>query len=299
MLQFWSVCKSFGDRLVLNELTFQIHPGDIYGLLGPNGAGKSTAFNVICNLTTVDSGTVAINGRPPGTTNKCLLGVVAQQIALYQNLSVSENLEFFGALYGLGGARLSDRVDTCIRDIQLADRRDTVVRNLSGGMQRRVHVAASLVHEPRLVILDEPSVGLDVESRQQLWALVRKLQSKGVAVLLTTHLLDEAEALCSRIGILRAGRILAEGTPEALRARIPATEIAVVQSSDITRLSAIAAARGLETRSLDHGLAIWLDRKMELRETLDLFQGTTIDSISRRPVTLEDAYIELTRYSHT
>jgi len=295
MLQFSRVCKSFADRRVLHDLTFQIHPGDVFGLLGPNGAGKSTAFNIICNLMTADSGTVTINGQHPRAVSKNVLGVVTQQIALYQNLQVSENLEFFGAIYGLGGKPLAARVAACLEDIQLTDRRSSVVRDLSGGMQRRVHVAAALVHEPRLLILDEPSVGLDVESRQQLWNLVRKLQSQGTAILLTTHLLDEAEALCSRIGILRSGRLIAEGTPQELRSRIPAVEVAIIQSGELDRVSSIAAEQGFTTRALDHGLAIWLNRRMDLRETLGLFEGVKIDSISRRPITLEDAYLEVSR----
>jgi ABC-2 type transport system ATP-binding protein len=227
-----------------------------------------------------------------------VLGVVAQQIALYQNLTARENLEFFGALYGVRGARLSARVKACLHDVHLSDRASSVVHNLSGGMQRRLHVASSLVHEPRLVILDEPSVGLDVESRQHLWALVRKLQAQGSAVLLTTHLLEEAEALCSRVAILRNGHIVAEGTPEALRARIPAVEIAFVQSPALTDIVEAARKNGLQTRPFETGVAIWLDRKMELREVIELFGNLPVDSLSRRPVTLEDAYTELSRTEH-
>ncbi len=295
MLHLSEVCKSFGTRRVLDALSFNVQPGEIYGLLGPNGAGKSTTFNIVCNMVVADGGQVAIGGRSPAEVPRRMLGVVSQQIALYQNLTVAENLSFFGAIYGLRSAELAERVNACLDDIQLSDRRASVVRDLSGGMQRRVHVAASLVYAPRLVILDEPSVGLDIESRQQLWSLLKRLQAKGTAILLATHLLDEADTLCTRIGILRQGRLIAEGTPEALRSRIPATEIAIVQSPDINRVIELATQYDLATRSLDHGLAVWLNRKMELREVLDLFEGVPIESISRRPVTLEDAYVELAR----
>jgi ABC-2 type transport system ATP-binding protein len=162
-------------------------------------------------------------------------------------------------------------------------------------MQRRLHVAVALVHSPKLVILDEPSTGLDVESRRDQWALIRRLQQASLAVLLATHLLDEAEALCSRIGIIREGRLQAEGTPEALRSRIPAMEIAILQSSAPEKAREVAHSHGFETRDLEHGLAVWLPKRLELRELIATFDGVPLDSIARRPVSLEDAYVELSR----
>ena len=295
MLCLDRVSKRFGARAVLQELSFRVAPGEVYGLLGPNGAGKSTTFNLICNLLVPDSGTVSIAGAPAAAVRAGVIGVVAQQTALYRNLSCRQNLEFFGALHGFWGRRLQHRITECLEQVGLVDRAHSIVRDLSGGMQRRLHVAVALVHEPQLVILDEPSTGLDVESRHEQWALIRRLQQRGAAVLLATHLLDEAEALCSRLGLLQAGALVAEGTPDELRSRVQAAEVALVQSPDVEAVLAVAARHQLETRRFEHDVALWLPRKMELRELAELLAEAPITSLARRPVTLADAYVELTR----
>ena len=186
VLRLAAVKKRFGSREVLRGLTFRVEPGEVYGLLGPNGAGKSTTFNLVCNLLVPDSGQVEVAGIPAAQCPAGTIGVVAQQVALYKNLSCAENLSFFGAAHGLAGAELRDRVRACLGKVGLTERRQSLVRELSGGMQRRLHVAVGLVHRPQLVILDEPSTGLDVEARHRQWALVRSLQDEGTAVLLAT-----------------------------------------------------------------------------------------------------------------
>ncbi|MGC4070220.1 MAG: ABC transporter ATP-binding protein [Polyangiaceae bacterium] len=248
MLDVSHVSKSFGARRVLQDLHFHVGAGEVYGLLGPNGAGKSTTFSLICNLLLPDAGDITIAGKRVSEIAPSTLGIVAQQIALYRNLSCAENLAFFAHCYGLSRATARARVAACLDSVGLSDRRDTVVRNLSGGMQRRLHVAVALVHSPKLVILDEPSTGLDVESRRDQWALIRRLQQENLTIVLATHLLDEAEALCNRIGIIRDGRLQAEGTPEELRARIPATEVAILQSSAPEQAREVAHGHGFETR---------------------------------------------------
>lgn len=295
MLSVEKISKAFGQAVALDRVTFQVGPGEVFGLLGPNGAGKSTTFNIICNLLLPDSGTVRVDGK--SQTEKRTLGVVSQQIALYRNLCCEENLRFFGSIYGLRGQELDQRVALCLRDVQLADRRNSLVRTLSGGMQRRLHVAAGLLHNPKLVILDEPSAGLDLESRQDMWALIRRMQKDAKAVVLTTHLLEEAEALCTRIGILQAGSIVAEGSPEELKSAIPAVEVAILQCDEETRAMKAADARGLTTRRYEHGLAVWLKERTDLRQVLDIFAGVHVDSITRRPVNLEDVYFEIARRS--
>jgi ABC-2 type transport system ATP-binding protein len=287
------VTKAFGNRKVLTDLTFAVGEGEIFGMLGPNGAGKSTTFNIICNLLLPDQGQVQLAGTTAASAPRGALGVVAQNISLYKNLSARENLAFFGSLYGLSGAALAKRVDTCLADINLGDRRNSLARDLSGGMQRRLHLGIALMHEPKLLILDEPSAGLDVEARRDLWALLRRLQQAGLAILLTTHLLDEAEALCARIGVLQAGTLVAVGTPEALRARVRAVEIACLQSPAPKEVVARAAKHRLTTRQQAGGIAVWLSQRLELREILTLFEGVPVTSLARRPVTLEDAYVEI------
>jgi len=287
------VTKAFGDRKVLTDLSFTVGEGEIFGMLGPNGAGKSTTFNLICNLLLPDQGEVQLAGTTAALAPRGTLGVVAQNISLYKNLSCRENLAFFGSLYGLSGATLAKRVDACLADINLADRRNSLARDLSGGMQRRLHLGIALMHEPKLLILDEPSAGLDVEARRDLWALLRRLQQAGLAILLTTHLLDEAEALCARIGILQSGTLVAVGTPEALRGRVRAVEIAYLQSPAPEEVIARATQHGLTTRQHEAGVIVWLSQRLELREILTLFEGVPVTSLARRPVTLEDAYVEI------
>ena len=162
-------------------------------------------------------------------------------------------------------------------------------------MQRRLHVAIALLHDPSLVILDEPSAGLDVEARREQWAVVRRLQVAGKAVLLSTHLLEEAEELCSRVAVLRAGKIIAQGTPDELRARVGAVELAQVQSPEPDRVVEAAVRAGLTVRRTEQALVIWLPRAMNLREVLAIFDGLPVTAVSRRPVTLEDAYVEVLR----
>jgi ABC-2 type transport system ATP-binding protein len=161
-------------------------------------------------------------------------------------------------------------------------------------MQRRLHVAAALVHAPRLVILDEPSTGLDLEARHEQWRLIRALRAEGTAVLLTTHLLDEAEELCDRVGILHAGSILAEGSPEELRARIPAVEVAIVRTPEPDAVKASLSRAGITVRARDHELVLWLPERLELRALVALLGEAPVDSLARRPVQLADAYVELT-----
>jgi ABC-2 type transport system ATP-binding protein len=242
-----------------------------------------------------DAGSVQLDGQPPDTAAKTALGVVAQQIALYKNLSCRENLRFFASIYGIRGNAQDSRIATCLDAVGLTERANSLARTLSGGMQRRLHVGVALLHEPKLVILDEPSAGMDVESRQEMWALIRRMQSEGKAVLLTTHLLEEAENLCARIGFLEAGALIAEGSPQELKSRIPAEEVAIIQSSKMAAVTRAADQQGLQHRRHEHGMAVWLQHRMELRDVLGLFDGAPIDSISRRSVQLEDVYLELRR----
>lgn len=295
MLEIKKLSKSYGKRVVLEDLTLHIPDGEIYGLLGPNGAGKTTTINIICNLIRADSGAIAINNKPVSEATKPLIGVAPQENLLYKTLTCEENLKFFAKIYGLQGKHLQERVQICLQAVNLADRAKSPVETLSGGMQRRLNIAVALVHNPKLAILDEPTTGLDIEARYEVWELIRKLKSQGMTVLLTTHLLDEAERLCQRIGILKGGRIVAEGSLAELRSHISAEEIVVVQTKD----EAGAIARGKECgfihRRYGNDLAFWLPENLELKEIISRFEGISLDSISRQPVRLEHIYVEVTQ----
>ncbi len=297
MLNIEKLSKSYNERKVLQDLTLHIQAGEIYGLLGPNGAGKTTTINILCNLLTSDSGVVKINGQPISEATKQLIGVAPQENLLYKSLSCEENLNFFAQIYGLKTQQRRQQIQDCLAAVNLLDRAKSPVETLSGGMQRRLNIAVALVHQPKLVILDEPTTGLDIEARYEIWDLIRRLKSQGITVLLTTHLLDEAERLCQRIGILKGGRILAEGSLAELQKRIPAQEILVVQTSQEEKAIARAQELGFAHRHYGNDLAFWLPQPLELKEIISYFDGIPIDSIARQPVRLEHIYIEVTQQS--
>ncbi|MCX7593204.1 MAG: ABC transporter ATP-binding protein [Fischerella sp.] len=295
MLHIENLNKSFGNRKVLQDLTLCVEPGEIYGLLGANGAGKTTTINIICNLLKADSGIVKINHQPVSEATKQIIGIAPQENLLYKSLSCEENLKFFAKIYGLDRVKRRQRIKATLEAVNLLDRAKCPVETLSGGMQRRLNIAVALVHQPKLVILDEPTTGLDIEARYEIWELIKQLKNQGMTILLTTHLLDEAERLCSRIGILKNGRILAEGNIEQLRTRIPAKEILVVQTKEEEKAIALAIECGFTPRRYGNDLAFWLVEHLEFKDIIARFDGIAIDSISRQPVRLEHIYLELTQ----
>jgi ABC-2 type transport system ATP-binding protein len=206
--------KRFGERTAVDGVSFTVADGECYGLLGPNGAGKTTTIAIVCGLLKADAGEVTVDGKPGGSPEaKAAIGYVPQEVALYPDLSARENLRFFGQLYGLSGPRLDTRVADTLALVGLAARGNDRIASYSGGMKRRANIAAGLLHEPRLLILDEPTVGVDPQSRN---AILETVAGLGIAVLYTTHYMEEAAKLCQRIGIIDDGRLVAEGTPSSL-----------------------------------------------------------------------------------
>lgn len=295
MLQIEGLCKAYGDRPLLQALNLQIAAGEIYGLLGPNGAGKTTTINLICGLLQADAGKISLQGQPISARTKGLIGVVPQENLLYRSLTCAENLAFFARIYGLSPAAQRQQVRACLQAVNLSDRAHSPVDSLSGGMQRRLSLAVALVHQPRLVILDEPTTGLDIEARYEVWQLIRTLQRQGMTLLLTTHLLEEAERLCQRIGILKQGKLLAEGTLPQLRQRIPAKEIVILETSDEAAAIQRGKQHGFQPRRYGSDLAFWMPEVLDLRAILDCFADLPIDSVARQPVKLEHIYVEVTR----
>lgn len=211
--------RRFGDVVAVDGVSFTVAAGETYGLLGPNGAGKTTTISMICGVLAPDSGEVDVAGLPMRTgavPAKELLGLVPQDVAVYPELTPRENLAFFGRLAGIGRGRLAARVDEVLATIGLADRADDRVKALSGGMKRRLNIGIGLLNEPRLLVLDEPTVGVDPQSRHAILESVGSLAAEGMAVLYTTHYMEEAERLCDRLLIMDHGRSIAEGTPRAL-----------------------------------------------------------------------------------
>jgi ABC-2 type transport system ATP-binding protein len=229
--------KTYGDRVAVAGVSFHIDRGETYGLLGPNGAGKTTTISMACGLLTRDAGEVTVDGRPVGprsTDAKAAIGLVPQEVALYDDLSAEENLRFFGRLQGLVGRDVATRVAEVLELVGLADRAGDRVGEYSGGMKRRANIAAGLLHRPKLLVLDEPTVGVDPQSRNAILESVEALGAEGLSVLYTTHYMEEAERLCDRIGIIDEGRLVAEGDRRALIDRLGAGDrVEVTGTGDI------------------------------------------------------------------
>ena len=216
------VTKVFSKVPVVNELSFEIQAGEMYGLLGPNGAGKSTTIRMLITLTEPTGGKIYIAGEDVMQNRahaKRNIGVVLQQMSVDVDLTVWENLEFHGRLHHIPNPRRQRLIRQSLEYVELSDRRDALVKTLSGGMKRRVQIARALLHEPKILFLDEPTVGLDPQTRRRLWEIIRELNTNGMTILLTTHYMEEAATLCDRIGIMEAGRLIDEGTLEELQAK--------------------------------------------------------------------------------
>ncbi|MCU0534476.1 MAG: ABC transporter ATP-binding protein [Hydrococcus sp. Prado102] len=295
MLKIQNLNKTYGNRQVLNNLTFQIQPGEIYGLLGANGAGKTTTINIICNLLKADSGDILVGDRPVSEATKSSIGIAPQENLLYKTLTCEENLKFYAQIYGLTGQKCRQQIETSLTAVNLLERAKNPIETLSGGMQRRMNIAVALVHQPKLLILDEPTTGLDIETRYEIWDLIWQLKSQGMTILLTTHLLDEAQRLCQRIGILKGGQIIAQGSLDELRKYIPAQEIITIETEQEDAAIALATQLGFTHRRYGNDLAFWLPKPLELKEILTYFEGISINSISRQSVQLEHIYLEVMR----
>lgn len=295
MLEVRKICKSYGKKRVLQDLSFAIQSGEVYGLLGPNGAGKTTTISILCGLIKADRGSVMMNGQTASGAMQSLIGIAPQENIFYKGLTCEENLQFFGQLYGLNNELCRKQAKYCLELVGLGERAKSIADTLSGGMQRRLSMAIALVHQPQLVVLDEPTTGLDIEARYEIWEVIRNLSSQDTAILLTTHLLDEAERLCQRIGIIKQGSLLAEGSLDELRKYVPAKEIVLVCTPDEDLAIARAIELGFEYRHYGRELSFWLPKALELKEILEYFDGIAIDSIMRQPVRLENIYVEVTR----
>lgn len=294
MLQINGLTKFYRKKPVLNNLTLSIQTGEIYGLLGANGAGKTTTINCLCGLLKWDQGSIYLNDQALSRRHQSVIGICPQENLLYQNLTCYENLWFFGRLYGLGKNALKTRIKWCLEAVNLLEQTDQVVATLSGGMQRRLNMAVSLIHQPQLLILDEPTTGLDLEARFQMWTLIQELQQTGMTILLTTHLLDEAQRLCQTIGILKEGQLITQGSLEVLKKLIPALEIVTIETTQVKEAIALGKDLGLTSRYYGKTLAFWLPKMLDLKEILALFEPIKIDSIAKQPVQLEHIYLEVT-----
>lgn len=219
MLTVSNLTKSFGDHVAVDGISLSIAKGMFYGLLGPNGAGKTTTIQMISSILPPDSGKISVDGLGvyEHASVKMHMGIVPQEIALYDELTALENLIFWGNLYAVHGKTGKDRAAFLLDWVGLADRRHDIVKNYSGGMKRRVNIAAALMHDPGLIVMDEPTVGIDPQSRNKIYELLDELHHQGKTILYTTHYMEEAERMCDKIGIIDKGKIIAEGSLDELK----------------------------------------------------------------------------------
>lgn len=220
MINVKNLSKSFKNIHALDKVSFRIRQGEIYGLLGPNGAGKSTTINILSTVTLADEGEVTLdsfNLRTDADKCKNILGVVPQEISLYDELTALQNLYFWGGLYKINRSELKQQALSLLDMMGLNDRKNDRIDTFSGGMKRRVNIAAALLHSPKILLMDEPTVGIDPHSRNLIFDVIEELHSKGLTIIYTTHYMEEAERLCDRISIIDCGKIIAEGTLEELR----------------------------------------------------------------------------------
>lgn len=219
LIQIDGLRKTYDALLAVDGVSFDVRDGEVFGLLGPNGAGKTTTINMICGVLQPDGGRVLVDGRDIWLEPKRVkqdLGVVPQEISVYEDLTARDNLSFWGSLYGLKGSELSTRIDESLSRLGLAERAGHKVSTFSGGMKRRLNLCMGLIHRPRFLLLDEPTVGIDPQARLNILEVIREVAEAGTTVLYTTHYMDEAEELCDRIAIIDHGRILASGTLDDL-----------------------------------------------------------------------------------
>jgi ABC-2 type transport system ATP-binding protein len=296
--------KSFGARVAVDGIGFNIVAGEIYGLLGPNGAGKTTSISMIAGILARDAGEITIDGIDidAGPAARALIGIVPQAITLYLDLTARENLDFWGRIYDLSGAPLREAIDSALDAVGLTKRADDIVGTYSGGMQRRLNLACGILHRPKLLILDEPTVGVDPQSRSAIFDLVERLREAGTAILYTTHYMEEAERLCARIGIIDSGRLIAEGTRAELVANMrqdTRIEIGLGRGDSLERAQRILSElEGVLMATVEnnhlHVVADHGANRLPAMLTALLNAGTMAESVRVVEPNLEDVFLRMT-----
>ena len=304
MIEIKDVTKSYGRQKVLQNVSFEIMEGELFGLLGPNGAGKSTLIDILTGIQSMDSGEIFINGKSIKTDKVEIrkhLGLVPQDIALLEELNAVDNLEYFGGLYGLAGTELKSQIEKLLGVAGLTDKKKEKVKNYSGGMKRRLNIAVAMLHNPSILILDEPTVGVDAQSRQHIFDYIQSLAEQGTTILYTSHYMEEIEALCKRVFILDLGEEVAYGTKEEVKKlvghtqtvaltldRVPAGFDEVLKNSE----------NGIQFVTVDgQEIALTIDQTifsmMKLIEQVEQAQ-LVIKSVNVKETTLEEAFLQLT-----
>ncbi|WP_028611175.1 ABC transporter ATP-binding protein [Paenibacillus harenae] len=305
LVAFREVVKKYDTVLTVNHLTFTIEEGEIFGLLGPNGAGKSTAISMLSGLLDLSGGEIMVDGysiRKQPLEVKRRIGLVPQELAIYESLTARENVTFFAKLYGLRGKLLQERADEALQFVGLRERAKDKPSTFSGGMKRRLNIACAIMHRPKLIIMDEPTVGIDPQSRNHILESVRELNRLGSTVIYTSHYMEEVETICSRVGILDQGKLIACGTKEELKRQAGQEEKLIFEidrRSDLTMQEMKAHPSVKELAESDNGRTVEVTVKESpsiLQDLLFIMQkhGITLRKLSRIEPNLESLFLQMT-----
>ncbi len=306
-LKVQNLIKNYGDFCAVDNLSFSVYEGEIFGLLGPNGAGKSTTMNVITSLTDFSKGSITVDGMDVVKDRekvKRIIGMVPQEIALYPFLTAEENVRFFASLYGLKGKRLSEAAKEALEFTGLSDRSKMKPKQMSGGMKRRLNIACGIAHDPKLIIMDEPTVGVDAQSREHILNSIKTLRERGATVIYTSHYMNEVETICDRIAIIDHGHFVACGTEPELVSTVSGSKVLKISSEirpdfpikefteELSKLPDVKKARSDENE-------IMLEINTSCRDFtlyLEYFQkrGLPVCGITSESMNLEDVFIALT-----
>lgn len=299
MILLKDVNKSFKTLKALNDVSLEINKGEFFGLLGPNGAGKSTTMNLLIGYLTADSGKILINGEEVSKTKLNFrqdIGFVPQSIALYNELSALENLRIFGSLYNLPNETLEEEMNSYLNAVGLFERRKEEVKNFSGGMKRRLNLIAALLHKPKVLLCDEPTVGVDPQSRNAIFDFLENLNADGLTIVYTTHYMEEAERLCNRVAIIDSGKIIALGTPDELLNLLPVQEHIYINKNDvITNNLKLFKSYGEVVDNTDRYELI-LSKDVKLSSFFAALEDANINvqNVTIQKPTLEELFLKLT-----
>lgn len=303
IIEVKNVTKRFNDKLVLDNVSYEVNKGEIFGFIGPNGAGKSTLINIMTSLLSPDSGTVKICGydilKEPIKAKECI-GYVPQDISLIEELNVYDNLEFFGALYGLKGKELKERINEALEVTGLQEKKKEKVKKFSGGMKRRLNIAAAIMHHPKVLIMDEPTVGVDPQSRNHIFTFTKNICKEwGTTVIYTSHYMEEVEELCRRVFIIDLGKEVSYGTKEEIKASVFPNNKVIIEASDITAeviLNIEKLTGVIKVKEQDDIISLTIDSNFKLHNVLSIIEqyGVNVKKISYEDARLEDVFLALT-----
>ncbi|VYT69167.1 ATP-binding cassette domain-containing protein [Clostridium tertium] len=303
IIEIKNVTKRFNDKLVLDNVSYEVEKGEIFGFIGPNGAGKSTLINIMTSLLEPDSGTVKICGydilKESIKAKECI-GYVPQDISLLEELTAYDNLEFFGAFYGLKGKELKERIKEALEVTGLLDKKKEKVKKFSGGMKRRLNIAAAIMHHPKVLIMDEPTVGVDPQSRNHIFNFTKNICKEwGTTVIYTSHYMEEVEELCKRVFIMDLGREIAYGSKEEIKSSVFPNNKVIIEASGITAelILNISKIKGiLNVKENQDSIILTIDSNFKLNNVLLTLEENKINikKISYEEAKLEDVFLALT-----